>query len=359
MLYRNFAKADGEWIPNEHGGDSNLEAMSFLRDLNRMMKQLHPGVVMIAEESTSWEGVTSLRPVSSCLGFDLKWDLGWMNDTMIYLEEPPSNKPSNHDKLIFRTEYMNNERWVAPLSHDEVANMKGSLVEKMGRKGGLEFYDRIRLLASLYGYQAAGPGRPLLFMGQEFGQGREWNYRHSICWHEREESVRKGLSVWVSDLMAVYLHHKPLHMGDDEPHERAVSLRNFHWIESNADACVIAFCRSWKRERPILAIFNFSNTLHHDYALKSPFWGGWQVLLNSDDLRYGGRGCGPGNTSWVWTGQARPDCADSVSLDLPAASCIMLMAPQNFEGCTSTTFLEREHAKSYGIYCDDLDHIGF
>ncbi|CAJ1368312.1 unnamed protein product [Effrenium voratum] len=134
MIYRNFGKAEGEWIPNEHGGDSNLEAVSLLRELNKSMKQFWPGVVMIAEESTAWEGVTSLKPASSGLGFDLKWDLGWMNDTLIYLEEPGWNKPANHSKLTFRAQYMQNERFVLPLSHDEVANMKGSLLEKMGKK---------------------------------------------------------------------------------------------------------------------------------------------------------------------------------------------------------------------------------
>eukprot|EP00931_Biecheleriopsis_adriatica_P047538 TRINITY_DN27413_c0_g1_i1.p1 TRINITY_DN27413_c0_g1~~TRINITY_DN27413_c0_g1_i1.p1 ORF type:complete len:868 (+),score=136.37 TRINITY_DN27413_c0_g1_i1:44-2605(+) len=337
-IYRNFGRHDGDWLPNEEGGDSNLEAVSLLRDLNKTVKQFWPGVLMIAEESTAWEGVTNLRDVPSGLGFDLKWDLGWMNDTLVYLEEPAWNKPSNHNKLHLRGGYMQNERWIVPLSHDEVANMKGSLLDKMGRKGGLDFYDKLRLLCALYGYQAAAPGRPLLFMGQEFGQGREWNCYQSLEWHEGEEALRRGVCTWVSDLMGVYRYHRPLHMGDDQPNlgQGPTLACSFEWVESNADACVIAFCRHWKRERPLLAIFNFGSKLHHNYALGSPYYGAWEVLLNSDDLRYGGRGGGPGNSSWVWTGQARQDCSDSLSLDLPAASCMVLLAPESFVDCRAS-----------------------
>ncbi|CAK9076728.1 unnamed protein product [Durusdinium trenchii] len=276
MIYRNFGKSEGEWIRNEHGGDSNLEAVSLLRELNNSMKEFWPGVIMIAEESTAWEGVTSLRPASSSLGFDLKWDLGWMNDTLIYLEEPAWNKPSNHDKLTWRATYMQNERYVVPLSHDEVANMKGSMIEKMGKKENLGFYERVRLLCALYGYQASGCGRPLLFMGQEYGQGREWNCYQSLDWHEGEEPVRRGLCVWLSDLMAVYKCHKPLHMGDDQPHQRQfpVGCKSFEWVENNPGACVIAFCRHWKGERPVMTICNFGSQYHHGYTIGSPYWGG-------------------------------------------------------------------------------------
>jgi len=335
MIYRNFGKADHEWVRNEHGGYSNLEAVSLLRELNKSMKQFWPGVVMIAEESTAWEGVTTLRNVSSGLGFDLKWDLGWMNDTLIYLEEPAWNRPSNHSKLTCRSQYMQNERFVSPLSHDEVANMKGSLVEKMGRKDGLGFYDKLRLLCAYYGFQATAPGRPLLFMGQEYGQGREWNCYQSLDWHEGEEDHRKGVCVWLADLLGVYQHHRPLHMGDDFPQTRQfpVGSMSFEWVENNAGACVIAFCRHWKGERPVMAVFNFGSQYHHGYTIGSPYWGGWQVLLNSDDRRYGGRGGGPGNSSCLWTGKARSDCSDSLSLDIPSNSCLVLLAPENFEDC--------------------------
>eukprot|EP00930_Biecheleria_cincta_P002866 TRINITY_DN103845_c0_g1_i1.p1 TRINITY_DN103845_c0_g1~~TRINITY_DN103845_c0_g1_i1.p1 ORF type:complete len:860 (+),score=104.17 TRINITY_DN103845_c0_g1_i1:25-2604(+) len=339
MIYRNFGRADGEWIPNVNGGDSNLEAVSLLRELNKAMKQFHPGVLMIAEESTAWEGVTSLHDCSSNLGFDLKWDLGWMNDTLVYLEEPAGNKHSNHDKLTFRARYMQKERYVSPLSHDEVANMKGTLVEKMGRKENLEFYDRLCLLRALYGYQAAAPGRVLLFMGQEFAQGREWNCRQSLDWHEGGEPQRQGVCVWVSDLLGVYQHHMPLYAGDDDPHSRSgrAPCRNFDFVENNAEACVLAFCRHWQSERPVMAIFNFGRTLHRGYTLGSPYWGGWQVLLNSDDCRYGGRGTGPGNLSVLQTGQGgRPDCSHTLTLDLPAGGCVLLLAPQDFEDCHAT-----------------------
>lgn len=332
MIYRNFGKEDGQWIPNEHGDISNLEAVSLLQSLNQTMKEFWPGVIMIAEESTAWTGVTTLRPADFGLGFDLKWDLGWMNDSLVYLEEPTWNKPANHSKLTHRATYMQDERYVVPLSHDEVANMKGSLIEKMGRKENLGFYERLRLLCAYYGYQAAAPGRPLLFMGQEYGQGREWNCYQSLDWHEGDEAVRKGLCVWVSDLMGTYGFHKPLHMGDDQPHMKQfpVGAKSFDWVENNASCCVLAFCRHWKGERPVLAIFNFGCQYHQGYTIGTPYWGGWEVLLNSDDGRYGGRGGGPGNSSVLWTGHHRGDCSDSLRLDLPGHSCLLLLAPEKF-----------------------------
>ncbi|CAL1165020.1 unnamed protein product [Cladocopium goreaui] len=338
MIYRNFGKEDGQWIPNEHGDISNLEAVSLLQDLNQTMKEFWPGVIMIAEESTAWTGVTTLRPADFGLGFDLKWDLGWMNDSLIYLEEPTWNKPANHSKLTHRATYMQDERYVVPLSHDEVANMKGSLIEKMGRKENLGFYERLRLLCAYYGYQAAAPGRPLLFMGQEYGQGREWNCYQSLDWHEGDEAVRKGLCVWVSDLMGTYGFHKPLHMGDDQPHMKQfpVGAKSFDWVENNASCCVLAFCRHWKGERPVLAIFNFGCQYHQGYTIGTPYWGGWEVLLNSDDGRYGGRGGGPGNSSVLWTGHHRGDCSDSLRLDLPGHSCLLLLAPEKFAEAKAT-----------------------
>lgn len=371
MIYRNFGRADGEWIPNEHGGDSNLEAVSLLRELNRQMNERHPGVIMIAEESTCWEGVTSLRDVSSGLGFDLKWDLGWMNDTLTYLMEPGWNRPSSHSKLTKRAAlWMKNERYVLPLSHDEVANLKGSLLDKMGRKDGAHFYDRIRLLCALYGLQVASPGRPLIFMGCEIGQGGEWNCRCSVDWHEGQEPLRQQLCTWLSDLLGVYLHHAPLHRGDDYPHEAqyfggfgvACGAPSFELIEDNPGACVMAFARHWKRDRPVLAVVNFSSSTHRSYSFCAPYHGEWEVLLNSDDQRYGGRGCGPGNLSRIWTHQGgREDCSDCLTFDVPAQGCVLLLSPDGFaERRTSGRRpVQQDFGSLESKYCDDAFEFGF
>lgn len=227
---------------------------------------------------------------------------------------------------------MDTERYVVPLSHDEVANMKGSMVEKMGRKENLDFYERVRLLCACYGYQVVLPGRPLLFMGQEYGQGREWNCYQSLDWHERDEPVRQGLCLWVSDLMGTYRFHRPLHMADDHPHTQQfpVGAKSFEWVENNATACVVACCRHFKGDRPVLGIWNFGRQYHHGYTIGVPYWGGWEVLLNSDDARYSGRSGGPGNSTMLWTQQHRSDCSDSLTFDLPAGSCILLLAPEKF-----------------------------
>jgi len=339
MLYRNFdsrvgSKKDGEWVPNEHGGVDNQEAVSFLRALNRVMKATHPGVIMIAEESHAWGGVTAedASEHSGWLGFDLKWDLGWMNDTLEYMKKAGSNKRYHHANLTRRQ--LRIERWVCPLSHDEVSNRKGSLLDQMGREEGMHFYDRLRLLAALYGYQCASIGRPLLFMGQEIAMGREWDGRSSLDWHEGGEELRSKLCTWLSDLLAVYNYHKPLHAGDDG---RGIGKTDsFEWVESNADACVLAFVRAWRRERPVLVICNFGNHQHHNYGMSVPYYGEYEVMLNSDDLRYGGRGCGPPNLCRLRTSFG--GCAgwnDSMWLDLPAQSCLLLLGPENPMGCKS------------------------
>lgn len=336
MVYRNFCtqngfKREGEWVPNEQGNNANLEAVSFLRDLNGAMREYHPGVVMIAEESHAWGGVTAEEGEHfSWLGFDLKWDLGWMNDTLTYMRKPSGSKPDFHAKLVNRQ--LRIERWVVPLSHDESATFKGSLMDKMGIEENLDFYGKLKMLAALYGYQVASIGRPLLFMGGEIGQGRSWDGKHSVDWHEGNEPLRGQLCTWVSDLMGVYLHHKALHAGDDS---RGLAnslgkIDSFEWVESNPGACVLAFMRSWGKERPVLAICNFSNREHHNYGMSVPFYGEYEVLLNSDDSRYGGRGCGPGNMAKLRTSSGGcPGWFDSIWLNLPAQSCMLLSGPED------------------------------
>jgi len=372
MLYRNFCstegfKREGEWIKNEHGGNANLEAISFLRDLNRVVHQRHPGVVTIAEESHAWGGVTwEESDHHGGLGFDLKWDMGWMNDTLTYLELAPTSRPSRHGKLTCRQ--LHAERWVCPLSHDEVTHSKGSLVEKMGKHGGMEFYDRLRLLSALVGYQVGSVGRPLLFMGSEFAQGSEWKCRQSLDWHEGEQPPRRQFCTWLSDLLAVYRHHPPLHAGD-AGRGLGASDDSFEWVESNKDACVLAFVRRWRRERPVLVIVNFGSQEHRNYTFCAPHYGEWEVLLNSDDGRYGGRGAGPGNLARVRTSQGgREGWSDSLSLDMPGPGCVLLLGPERPDDCRASGSqghlngvagtLKNGRETDENMYCDDAWEYG-
>ncbi|CDJ47283.1 1,4-alpha-glucan branching enzyme, putative [Eimeria brunetti] len=299
MLYKNHQKEDGDWLPNEHGGDANLQAISLLQELNWVVHKEFPGVFTMAEESTSWKGVTDKK---EGLGFDAKWDLGWMNDTLSYLCCPVENRRKCHNKLTFRGLYMAHERWILPLSHDEVVSGKGSLLDKCGYLG-TPFEDRIRTLKTLYGFQIGMPGRPLIFMGGEIGQGREWKDNRSVDWHEGDEELRKKLCIWVSDLLGLYRTQPALHAGDDE-------TWNFKWTDcDNNNDCIVAFLRS--------------------YPVGVPHGGEWQLLLNSDDWKYAGGMCGMGNGSYIHTTQGGrlgwPYC---LWLDVPANGCLYLKSPQ-------------------------------
>ncbi|OEH79714.1 hypothetical protein cyc_01802 [Cyclospora cayetanensis] len=320
MLYKNHQKKDGEWLPNEHGGDANLQAISLLQELNWVVHKEFPGVFTMAEESTSWRGVTDK---TEGLGFDAKWDLGWMNDTLSYLCCPVENRKKCHNKLTFRGLYMAHERWILPLSHDEVVSGKGSLLDKCGYLG-TPFEDRIRTLKTLYGFQIGMPGRPLIFMGGEIGQGREWKDNRSVDWHEGEEELRKKLCVWVSDLLGLYRSQPALHAGDDE-------TWNFKWTDcDNNNDCIVAFLRSYEFWfNDILVVCNFSPQAYYRYPVGVPHGGEWQLLLNSDDWKYAGGMCGMGNGSYIHTTQGGrlgwPYC---LWLDVPANGCLYVKAPQ-------------------------------
>ncbi|KAL8436082.1 hypothetical protein Efla_002072 [Eimeria flavescens] len=320
MLYKNHQKKDGEWLPNEHGGDANLQAISLLQELNWVVHKEFPGVFTMAEESTSWRGVTDK---AQGLGFDAKWDLGWMNDTLSYLCCPVEDRRKCHNKLTFRGLYMAHERWILPLSHDEVVSGKGSLLDKCGYLG-TPFEDRIRTLKTLYGFQIGMPGRPLIFMGGEIGQGREWKDSRSVDWHEGDEELRKKLCIWVSDLLGLYRAQPALHAGDDE-------AWNFKWTDcDNNNDCIVAFLRSYQVWfNDILVVCNFSPQPYYRYPVGVPHGGEWQLLLNSDDWKYAGGMCGMGNGSYIHTTQGGrlgwPYC---LWLDVPANGCLYVKAPQ-------------------------------
>ena len=282
MLYLNYARKHGEWIPNRHGGYENLEAIDFLRLLNETIYREHPDVQTIAEESSAWPQVS--RPVhTGGLGFGLKWDLGWMHDTLRYLKRPWPQRRFHQAELPFRMVYAFNENFALPLSHDEVVHRKGSL---FGRMPGDE-WQRYANLRLLFGYMYAMPGKKLLFMGGEFAQWPEWNHEASLDWHVLKERYHAGVQRWVKDLNHSYRAEPALH-------ERDFSPDGFEWVDfSDRTNTALFFLRkAGSRDDLILAAFNFTPLPRHDYRVGVPRAGRWKELLNSDAEVYGGSGLG-------------------------------------------------------------------
>ncbi len=312
MLYLDYARAPGEWIPNEHGGRENLEAIGFLRQLNEAVYRDHPDTQVIAEESTAWPMVS--RPVYlGGLGFGLKWNMGWMHDTLDYFKLEPVHRMFHHERLTFSIWYAFSENFVLPLSHDEVVYGKGSLI---GRMPGDE-WQRFANLRLLFGYMWAHPGKKLLFMGGEFGQYREWNHESSLDWHLLEQPLHAGLQKWMSDLNRVYR---------DQPALHGVDFRGegFQWLErTNHEESLLSFLR-WDaaRSRPVLAVCNFTPVPRSNVRCGVPLPGRWREILNSDSTHYGGSG--QGNLGEL---EAAPfpahDQFHSLSLTLPPLACVL------------------------------------
>ncbi|MBM3312183.1 MAG: 1,4-alpha-glucan branching protein GlgB, partial [Candidatus Aminicenantes bacterium] len=271
MLYRDYSRQPGEWIPNVHGGRENLEAIDFLRRLNADIYREYPEAQTFAEESTAWPLVS--RPASAGgLGFGFKWDMGWMHDTLAYLAKDPVHRRYHHDLMTFRFLYAFNENFVLPLSHDEVVHGKGSLLGKMP---GDDWRKRANLRL-LFGLQFGHPGKKLVFMGGEFGQGREWNHDGSLDWGLLEVPGHAGLRRWVADLNAFHRTEPALHERDFEP-------AGFEWVDCrDADHSVLAFLRrDGSRTRPVLAVFNFTPVPRFGYRVGVPEGGPWVERLNS------------------------------------------------------------------------------
>ena len=282
MLYLDYSRKEGEWIPNIHGGRENLEAIEFLRDLNSALYRDFPGIQTFAEESTAWPMVT--RPVhTGGLGFGLKWNMGWMHDTLQYFSRDPVHRKYEQDSLTFSALYAFSENFLLPLSHDEVVHGKGSLI---GRMPGDE-WQRFANLRLLLGYMFAHPGKKLIFMGGEFAQEREWDHDSSLDWDLADREPNSGIMRWVADLNRVYREEPALFELDFE-HE------GFHWVDArDRESSVISFIRSGKnRAEVILAVCNFTPVPRPDYILGVPFGGRWSELLNSDAGCYGGSGTG-------------------------------------------------------------------
>ena len=281
MLYLDYARRAGEWIPNRFGGHENLEAVEFLRQLNLAVYRDHPDTQTIAEESTAWPAVS--RPTYlGGLGFGLKWNMGWMHDTLDYLKQDPVHRKYHHSRLTFSLWYAFTENFVLPLSHDEVVHGKGSL---LGRMPGDE-WQQFASLRLLFGYMWTHPGKKLLFMGGEFGQRREWQHEESLEWHVLRYPLHAGVQRWVRDLNRLYRETPALH-------ELDFSDAGFSWIDCDqADISVISFLRRDRSGGVALVVCNFTPVPRERYSLGVPHGGRWRERLNSDAADYGGSGQG-------------------------------------------------------------------
>ncbi len=280
MLYLDYSRKHDEWIPNEHGGRENLEAISFLKDFNQAVREQFPDVKTIAEESTAWPAVTG--PVEQGgLGFDQKWMMGWMHDTLTYFARDPIYRQHHQGEITFSIIYAFSERFMLPLSHDEVVHGKGSLIRKMPG----DEWQRFANLRLLYTYMYAHPGKKLLFMGAELAQDREWNHDSSLCWHLLHYEPHAAVQQLVRELNQVYRNEPALYVNDFEP-------RGFEWIDYNdAHNSVISFLRRGDHDREaVLVVCNFTPSVHHHYRLGVPNSGPWQLIFNSDETRFGGSG---------------------------------------------------------------------
>ncbi len=286
MLYRDYSREAGEWIPNEQGGRENWEAVGFLRAMNRAIYAGHPGLITIAEESTSWPGVTlpAYDGASNAanLGFGFKWNMGFMHDTLEYMARDPIHRRWHHNAITFGLTYAFAENFVLPLSHDEVVHGKGSLLNKMAGDDWQKFANLRAYYAMMWGY----PGKKLLFMGQEFAQSREWSEERSLDWHLMDQSAHAGVAALVRDLNHAYRGHAALHARDCEG-------EGFGWlIVDDAANSVFAWTRKAPGAAPVVVIANLTPALLTNYRLPLPQGGRWRELINSDAAVYGGSGRG-------------------------------------------------------------------
>ena len=282
MLYLDYSRKAGEWRPNKYGGRENLEAIDFLRQLNQDVHREFEGALVIAEESTAWPMVSKPTYVGG-LGFSLKWDMGWMHDTLQYMSREPVYRRYHQGEITFRQLYAYTENFVMPLSHDEVVHGKGSLIGKMPGDDWQKFAN----LRLLYAYMTAQPGKKLLFMGDEFAQWSEWAHENSLDWHLTDYDHHYGVQQAVSDLNELYKQEPALHEGDIEPF-------GFQWIDANdSDRSVLTFLRKARNEEDVIAVAcNFTPVPRHNYRVGVPKQGRWLEIFNSDGEAYGGSGVG-------------------------------------------------------------------
>jgi 1,4-alpha-glucan branching enzyme len=311
MLYLDYSRGEGEWIPNKYGGRENLDAVDFIRRFNHEAYKEHPDTQTIAEESTAWPMATK-PPYVGGLGFGFKWDMGWMHDTLKYISLDPIHRKYHHNELTFRSLYTFSENFVMPLSHDEVVHGKGSLLGKMPGDNWQKFAN----LRLLLGYMYAQPGKKLLFMGGEFGQWREWDHSNSLDWNLLDYDRHRGLLRWVEDINRMYRNEAAMQLDTDPA--------GFEWVDGgDADSSVISFLRkSPNPEDEILVVCNFTPMPRPNYRVGVPSGGYWKELLNSDAKEYWGSGLG---NAGGMQADAIPCHARSYSLNLllpPLAVCL-------------------------------------
>jgi 1,4-alpha-glucan branching enzyme len=310
MLYLDYSRKAGEWIPNQYGGRENLEAISFLRRVNELIYERYPDVQTIAEESTAWPMVS--RPIYlGGLGFGMKWDMGWMHDMLEYMKMDPVFRKYRHDRLTFRMLYAFQENFVLALSHDEVVHLKGSLLTKMPGDDWQKFAN----LRLLLGYMTAQPGKKLLFMGGEIGQWGEWSHDRSLDWHLLKNPLNAGIQRFVADANKLYRDEPALHQLD-------FSWDGFEWIDCNdADQSIISLIRKGKDGEVVFVVCNFTPVPRYNYRIGVPHTGRWREILNSDATEYGGGGVG--NLGFVEAEDI--ECSgrtQSVSLTLPPLAIV-------------------------------------
>ena len=281
MLYLDYSREQGQWRPNRYGGRENLEAISFLQEANATAYRRTPGILMIAEESTAWPGVTRSTEFGG-LGFGLKWNMGWMNDTLRYMQETPVHRRYHHSELTFSLVYAFSEQFVLPLSHDEVVHGKGSIY---GRMPG-DHWQRLAGCRALYLYQWTHPGKQLIFMGSEYAQGGEWTEQHELDWFTLDDPGHAGVSRCVRDLNRVYRTTPALWLRDHAPD-------GFEWIDSDdADGNTLAYLRRAPGSPTAVVVVNFAGVPHEQYRLALPHGGHWREAINTDSPYYGGSGVG-------------------------------------------------------------------
>jgi 1,4-alpha-glucan branching enzyme len=311
MLYLDYSRKEGEWLPNRWGGKENVDAIGFLRELNDVVHALHPGTLMVAEESTAWSGVT--KPTrEGGLGFTFKWNMGWMHDTLGYFEKEPVHRRWHQDQLTFAMLYEYSERFVMPISHDEVVHGKRSLLEKMPGDPWQKFANLRLLLA----YQWTRPGKKLLFMGSELAPHGEWHYDTSLDWHLADDPPRRGLQLLLEDLGNVYRHAPPLWRWDHDP-------AGFRWIDcEDRENSVLCFERR-DGDAVLVVVLNLTPVPRRGYRVGAPYAGRWRQWIDSDDPRYGGSGhatvAEPETEPVAWHGRAQ-----SFVLDLPPLGALIL-----------------------------------
>ena len=322
MLYLDYSRRDGEWIPNRHGGRENLEAIDFLRQLNDAVAAEAPGAMVVAEESTAFPGVTAPTQHGG-LGFDAKWDMGWMHDTLSYLRRSPEHRRWHHDELTFRAVYAFSERYTLPLSHDEVVHGKGSLLDQMPGDRWQQFAN----LRLLYGDQWTQPGAKLLFMGGELAPERDWSHEATLDWSLHDAPGHVGVRRWVAALNELYRSRPALHAADDDP-------SSFVWVVGDdVENSVVAYLRRSGADQgadQVLVVLNATPTPRTEYCVGVPVPGGWEVLLDGDDEAFGGSGFRAADgASSVLTSEPEPlhGQPHSLTLTLPPLSALVLGRP--------------------------------